>query len=215
MWMILPILFILSFPSLAGALFNAFLAPKSMAGPASAGLMARRVVDLHDSKAVFDFCGGLMFQLVLSDKLRSELLSRSDPDNQPIVFGPHISSFSQIPNYRQCSDAEQLTIFHGREVRGVKGAAGGMGYVLQLVSSLDDPEGWTKEEIQDYNGWKHDTGRKWRKAVDHDAEGNFGYKQRFGQSAYGLHHRFYWRLDNRKGLWLSAEDGCEGVIRDW
>jgi len=214
MWVISFIFFILSFPLLTGALFNAFVPQKSMmAGPTQAGL-AKRLVDLHDSKAVFNFCGGLMFQLVLSDKLRSELLSRG-PDNQPIVFGSHISRFSQIPNYRQCADAEQTTIFHGREVRGVKGAAGGMGYVLQLVSSIDDPEGWTKEELSDYNGWKGDTGRKWRKAEDHSDEGNFGYKQRFGQSAYGLHHRFYWHLDNRDGLWLSAEDGCEGVIRGW
>ena len=29
----------------------------------------RYLVDLHDGNAVFDFCGGMMFQLVLSDKL--------------------------------------------------------------------------------------------------------------------------------------------------
>ena len=28
-------------------------------------------MDLHDTKGTFDFCGGMMFQLVLSEKLRS------------------------------------------------------------------------------------------------------------------------------------------------
>ena len=37
---------------------------------------------------------------------------------------------------------------------------------------------------------KDDAGHKWRKAVVHDPEGNFGYKQRFGQTAHGLHYRF-------------------------
>ena len=30
---------------------------------------AQYLVDLHEKKAVFDFCGGMMFQLVLTDAL--------------------------------------------------------------------------------------------------------------------------------------------------
>lgn len=37
------------------------------------GNWARYLVDCNDAKATFDFCGGMMFQLVLSDKLRSRL----------------------------------------------------------------------------------------------------------------------------------------------
>ena len=33
---------------------------------------ARYLVDLHEKKAVFDFCGGMMFQLVLTDALVDE-----------------------------------------------------------------------------------------------------------------------------------------------
>ena len=40
------------------------------------GNMAKYLVDLHDSKAVFDFCGGMMFQLVLSDRLKIKLHNR-------------------------------------------------------------------------------------------------------------------------------------------
>ena len=121
----------------------------------------------------------------------------------------------KIPNYTQSSFADDVNVFYGREVRKVGSAAGGMGFVLQLVSSKDDPEGWSEQEIREYNGWAHDSGRKWRKASDHVTEGNEMYKSKFGTSAFGLHHRFYWHLDRQNGLWLSAEDGCEGVIRKW
>jgi len=35
---------------------------------------AQYLVDLHDNKATFDFCGGMMFQLVLTDMLRDHLV---------------------------------------------------------------------------------------------------------------------------------------------
>lgn len=97
-------------------------------------------------------------------------------------------------------------------MRSVPHAVGGMGFVLQLVSSKDDPEGWSKQEIQEYNGWDHDSDRKWRNAEEHLNEGNQMYKNKFGPKAYGLHHRFYWHMGKGNQLWLSAEDGCEGVL---
>jgi len=33
----------------------------------------------------------------------------------------------------------------------------------------------------------------------------------YGDRAFGLNHRCYWHLDREGRLWLSAEDGCEGV----
>jgi hypothetical protein len=176
--------------------------------------MASKIVQMHDSKAVFNFCGGMMFQLVLSDKLRQDLLDAgNDEMKQPVVYEASINRMSKIPNYRESSFADNVNIFYGREVRSVKNAAGGMGYVLQLMSSNDDPESWSSQELKEYNGWNHDGGRKWRKARDYLSEGNEMYGSKFGSSAYGLHHRFYWHLDRQNGLWLSAEDGCEGVIR--
>ena len=53
---------------------------------------------------------------------------------------------SKIDNYNQSSDADEITVFHGREVRKVDKAEGGMGFVLQLVSSKEDPEGWSAQE---------------------------------------------------------------------
>jgi len=153
-----------------------------------------------------------MFQLVLSDKLREDLLQTTE---HPVVYDSSINRMSKTPNYSQSADADNINYFHGREVRRVTNAAGGMGFVLQLVSSKDDPEGWSSQEIQEYNGWAHDSGRKWRKTGDHASEGNEVYGNKFGPSAFGLHHRFYWHLDNQNGLWLSAEDGCEGVMREW
>ena len=175
---------------------------------------AQKIVDLHDSKAVFNFCGGMLFQLVLSDKLRSDLAAKASKSNVTL-HDASCTNMSRITSYRQTAEADEVGVFHGREVRKVVGAAGGMGFVLQLTSSNDDPEGWSAAEIQEYNGWMHDSSRNWRKAGDHAQEGNELYGTKFGSSAFGLQHRFYWHLDREDGLWLSAEDGCEGVIRSW
>jgi len=184
-----------------------------MTSPATAERnMAKVILDLHDKKEIFDFCGGMMFQLVLSDKMRSDLMSAAD---QPVVFDASVRRMAQIPDYSESSFADNTVFFHGREVRKVPTAAGGMGMVLQLVSVKGDPEGWSDEELREYNGWGHDSGRKWRNAADHAGEGNSIYQEKFGPSAFGLHHRFYWHFDRNNGLWLSAEDGCEGVIRKW
>lgn len=154
-----------------------------------------------------------MFQLVLSDKLRADLQLQTS--QSPVIYDANCSSMMNIPSYNKSASADDVNVFHGREIRKVANAAGGMGFVLQLTSSKDDPEGWSKQEIDEYNGWKHDSGRNWRKASDQASEGNALYGQKFGAVAYGLHHRFFWHLDPRNGLWLSAEDGCEGVLRSW
>jgi hypothetical protein len=39
--------------------------------------VAQYLVDLHDNRATFNFCGGMMFQLVLSQKLRDHLITVS------------------------------------------------------------------------------------------------------------------------------------------
>merc|ERR1711879_1051047 len=94
---------------------------------------------------------------------------------------------------------------------GVTNAAGGQGCVLQLcLANEADPEGWTPHEVDDYNGWAHDSGRPWRRGQQLESEGFEGFTRKFGDAAYTLHHRFYLHFDGRNQIWLSAEDGCEG-----
>jgi hypothetical protein len=175
--------------------------------------VAQYLVDIHDANGVFDFCGGMLFQLVLSEKLRAHLAQvakAGDGDKQPAVFDAAANRMAKMPNYRKVADADNVTVFHGREVRQVANAAGGMGFVLQLCFAGEDPEGWTKEELSGYDGWGHDSRRTWRKGERLEAEGFRTFRSRFGPSAYTLHHRFYLHFDRRNQLWLSAEDGCEG-----
>lgn len=175
--------------------------------------IAQYLVDLHDSKATFDFCGGMMFQLSLSSKLRDHLLSVADgTDNQPIIFDASHPRMFNLDGYSKDAFADNVRFFHGRELRQVPNAEGGMGFVLQLsLSNGDDPEGWSKEEIETYDGWGHDSGRTWRKADNYEDEGFKSFKQTFGLDAFGLNHRFYLHLDSQNRMWLAAEDGCEGT----
>ncbi len=177
--------------------------------------IAKYLVDLHDNKATFDFCGGMMFQLSLSSKLRDHLLTVANDtkgDNQPIVFDASNPRMFNVDGYSQDAFADNRSIFHGRELRQVPNAEGGMGFVLQLsLANGSDPEGWSKEEIDTYDGWGHDSGRTWRKANDYEDEGFKTFKQSFGPNAFGLNHRFYLHLDSQNRIWLAAEDGCEGA----
>ena len=50
------------------------------------GDWAQYLVDMHDARATFDFCGGMMFQLVLSDKLRSRLADAGKCSRSLCVF---------------------------------------------------------------------------------------------------------------------------------
>ena len=45
----------------------------------------------------------------------------------------------------------------------------------------------------------------------YESEGWANFKETYGDKAFGLNHRCYWHLDSQSKLWLSAEDGCEGV----
>ena len=100
-----------------------------------------------------------------------------------------------------------------RQVREVPDATGGMGFALHLsLANGDDPEGWTSDELAGYDGWGHDSGRVWRKGDRLEAEGFETFRSKFGQDAFTLHHRFYLHFDRQDRLWLSAEDGCEGVV---
>jgi len=176
--------------------------------------VAQYLVDLNECNAVFDFCGGMMFQLVLTDKLRDHLanVARATTKEQPVIFDDSKFRMSGIPSYSQSAFADNAQLFHGREIRQVPNAAGGMGMVLQLsLANGDDPEGWTPEEIDGYDGWGHDVGRQWRTGEMLEKEGFNNFRAKFGKDSYALHHRFYLHFDKSNQMWLSAEDGCEGT----
>jgi hypothetical protein len=189
------------------------------------GNWAQYILDAHNARATFNFCGGMMFQLVLSKRLKKHLKHVVDTNTlslQPVVQDASIRKMQHMPNYSQSSMVDNVHYFHGREIRNVKDAAGGMGFVLYLSHfdgeddecSIEDNEGWSKEERKDYNGWGHDSNRPWRNLEKWESEGVRGFRDQFGSSVYGLHHRMYWHVDNTNRLWLSAEDGCEGFAMD-
>ena len=108
--------------------------------------MAQYLLDLHESCAVFDFCGGMMFQLVLTDKLRQHLQTVAfSGDGQPVVCDEAAARMSDMAGYEKSAFADNRRLFHGREIRAVPTAGGGMGFVLQLsyAGTPEDPEGWT------------------------------------------------------------------------
>jgi len=166
-----------------------------------------------------------MFQLVLSDRLRvhlaqvaagaaagaSAVVSAAAAGEQPVVYDASTLRMAQMPGYTQSARADNVRLFHGREVRKVPTAAGGFGFVLQLVfAGEEDVEGWTPEEVAGYDGWGHDASRTWRDGTRLEAEGYPNFKSTFGEAAFTLSHRFYLHLDQKNQMWLSAEDGCEG-----
>mmetsp|Transcript_10406 Transcript_10406/g.22055 ORF Transcript_10406/g.22055 Transcript_10406/m.22055 type:complete len:261 (-) Transcript_10406:1115-1897(-) len=180
------------------------------------GNVAQYLCDLHDNKSTFDFCGGMMFQLVLSDALRSQLgkvaAAGSASSEQPKIAPSNQGLMSTLPGYEQSAAADNIQLFHGREVRKVKDAAGGMGFVLHLsLANGNDVEGWTENEIAGYDGWKHDVGRVWRTGDMLEEEGFRTFREKFGPQAFALHHKFYLHYDGMDRMWLSAEDGCEGT----
>ena len=183
--------------------------PKTRVGDYD-GRLAQYLVDLHDNKATFDFCGGMLFQLVLSDALRSRLLEAAE---QPEVYDAATNRMAKMPGYAKNADADNVRLFHGREVRKVPNAAGGMNFVLQL-SAVDDKDGWVAGERDGYDGWGHDSSRVWRDGKRLEDEGVAGFRERYGPNSFTLNHRFYLHLDNTNQLWLSAEDGCEGRLVD-
>ena len=176
-----------------------------------ASLTPATLLDLHNRKAVFNFCGGMLFQLRLTPAL-CKRLQQSTMVTLPVAEPP-CKEMSRLPGYKASSFADDVSFFHGREVRDVPKAAGGMNLVLELSSaSEEDKQGWTAGERADYDGWRHDSGRPWRTAEKFEAGGCENFKERYGPKAYGLHHRFFFRTDKEGALWLSAEDGCEGYL---
>ena len=127
---------------------------------------------------------------------------------------------SQVQGYAKSAFADNIRFFHGREIRNVPHAKGGMGMVLQLslapdsVNNRIDPQGWSTQEMQTYDGWGSDRGRTWRSGSDYEQEGFTDFRQKYGEKSYGLNHRFYLHEDFEGRLWLSAEDGCEGTPAD-
>ena len=108
--------------------------------------LAQYLVDLHDTRSVFDFCGGMMFQLCLTDALRTHLsnVAGSGGGGQPVVCDATTNRMAKMAGYEKSAFADNMKLFHGREIRKVPTAEGGMGFVLQLsLAGGGDPEGWT------------------------------------------------------------------------
>jgi len=181
--------------------------------------VAQYLLDLDDAKGVFNFCGGMMFQLVLTDKLREYLIDAAasyEKPQQPFIFDSDKLRMFQVPNYDKSASADNIKIFHGREIRKVPNAEGDMGFVLQLSlantsdDDVKDSQGWTEGEVSGYDGWAHDVGRTWRDGDRLVKEGFTTFQQQFGKDAFTLNHRCYLHFDSSNRMWLSAEDGCEG-----
>jgi hypothetical protein len=59
-----------------------------------------------------------------------------------------------------------------------------MGFVLHLSAANGaDAEGWTPQEISEYDGWGHDSSRRWRKAPQLQQEGFCHFGAKFGPAA--------------------------------
>jgi hypothetical protein len=93
---------------------------------------------------------------------------------------PHTAHrMASLPEYARDASADDATIFHGREIRGVTGARGGVSMVIHLsLANGEDPEGWTSGEREDYAGWLSDRQRRWRDGNVFAEEGFAGFKVR-------------------------------------
>jgi len=195
------------------------------------GNIAQYLLDLHNEGATLNFCGGMMFQLVLSDKLQTHLKSvaadssSEGKQKQPIIHPASQSLMSRTPDYKKSSFADNIFSFHGRELLSYADPSATLGEVSSTSTagkgadaawngSPVDPQGWSKEEIATYDGWRSDQFRQWRKCSMYEDEGYSTFGQEFGNEAFGLNHRFFLHLDNQNKMWLSAEDGCEGTPAD-
>jgi hypothetical protein len=147
------------------------------------GNIAQYLVDCHDTPGVtFNFCGGMMFGLVLSPALRAHLgevasAGAGDP-RQPKLYDASVARMSMKPDgYDKDASADDATVFHGREVRKVSapphGSTSSMFIHLSLANG-DDVEGWSAEEVDEYSGWMSDRGRRWRDGGVYAAEGKRG-----------------------------------------
>ena len=109
---------------------------------------------------------------------------------QPVVHSPDIMRMFKIPGYSKSNFSDNVVYFHGREIRKVKWAEGGRGFVFQLsLAEGDDEEGWTEAERVGYDGWGKDVGRQWRNGEALEREGVPNFREKFGQQAFSLNHR--------------------------
>merc|ERR1719269_183512 len=69
-----------------------------------AGNAARYLVDLHEKRAVFDFCGGMMFQLVLTDALVEKLKGPDAP--KVVIHDAATRRMAQVPGYDKSNFAD-------------------------------------------------------------------------------------------------------------
>ncbi|KAH8062598.1 hypothetical protein JL722_3520 [Aureococcus anophagefferens] len=185
--------------------------PKTRVGDYD-GRLAQYLVDLHDNKATFDFCGGMLFQLVLSDALRSRLLEAAEQPEaeQPEVYDAATNRMAKMPGYAKNADADNVRLFHGREVRNVPTAAGGMNFVLHLsLANGEDAEGWSRRRspATTAGATTGTRGARARPSRPRAAASPSSARRRFT-----LHHRF-WHLDRTNQLWLSAETAARPPVR--
>jgi hypothetical protein len=184
------------------------------------GNHAQYLLDLDaNASTTFNFCGGMMFGVSLSPRLREHLsaIAAAGPGDprQPFIYDKEVRRMNQRPEGHDLdANADNVKLFHGREVRQVSTNAGGgssMLIHLSLAGDASDVEGWTKEEMDEYAGWLSDRQRRWRNGELLKNEGFETFNERFGDAAFTLHHKFYLHVDTQQNVWLSAEDGCEGV----
>ena len=95
------------------------------------GNHARYLLDLDaNAFTTFNFCGGMMFGVSLSPRLREHLeevasAGEADP-RQPVVYGKEVRRMSMRPEGHDLdARADNARLFHGREVRQAENAAGG------------------------------------------------------------------------------------------
>ena len=114
------------------------------------GNHARYLLDLDaNAFTTFNFCGGMMFGVSLSPRLREHLeevasAGEADP-RQPVVYGKEVRRMSMRPEGHDLdARADNARLFHGREVRQAENAAGGGGMLIHLSFAGepgDDAEG--------------------------------------------------------------------------
>jgi len=89
-----------------------------------ASLSPSGLVQLHNNNAVFNFCGAMLFQLRLTTALRARL-QENKMTSLPAAQPP-CKKMSDLPGYKTTASADDVTFFHGREVRNVKDDAAGL-----------------------------------------------------------------------------------------
>jgi len=72
--------------------------------------IAQFLVDLSDSRATFDFCGGMMFEFKLSDKLRARLLGVSSEGSASLQ--PTVADSSKVSELKKNNNKNASALRH-------------------------------------------------------------------------------------------------------